>query len=133
RRCALAIVAAAAVALAALLAAVFWVSSWRDRLAQQQAEQLAAVRLRAAEQSIDEFLAARRTADAAAVLETFVAMPEHRHTRARTEALRGWGERMRVRGDIAAARSAHARAYTAAQDLAAERAVLGDLVHLFHE
>src|SRR5690606_34311752 len=86
-----------------------------------------------AEQSIDEFLAARRTADAAAVLETFVAMPEHRHTRARTEALRGWGERMRVRGDIAAARSAHARAYTAAQDLAAERAVLGDLVHLFHE
>ncbi|MBZ5712207.1 protein kinase domain-containing protein [Nannocystis pusilla] len=128
-----ALACAGAAALVALVVAVFWASSWRDREARARAEALAAGRLRAAEDSIDEFLRAGRQADAAAVLDAFVAVPEHRTTRALVDALRGWGERMRALGDIPAARAAHARAYAAALDPAAERSILGDFVRLFHE
>ncbi|WP_434418690.1 FG-GAP-like repeat-containing protein [Nannocystis pusilla] len=67
------------------------------------------------------------------MLDAFVAVPEHRTTRALADALRGWGDRMRARDDIPAARAAYARAYAAAQGPAAERAILGDFVRLFHE
>ncbi|MCY1070920.1 protein kinase [Nannocystis sp. RBIL2] len=133
RRRVLALAVAATAALAAAIVAVFWVSSWRDREARTQSEALAAGRLRAAEESIDEFLRAGRQADAAAVLDAFVAVPEHRTTRALADALRGWGDRMRARDDIPAARTAYARAYAAALDPAAERSILGDFVRLFHE
>ncbi|MDC0720798.1 serine/threonine-protein kinase [Nannocystis bainbridge] len=133
RRRVVAIATATTAALVAVLAAVLWVSSWRDREAQAQAEALAAGRLRAAEDSIDEFLRAGRQADAAAVLDAFVAVPEHRTTRALADALRSWGDRMRARDDIPAARAAYARAYAAALDTTAERTILGDFVRLFHE
>jgi tetratricopeptide (TPR) repeat protein len=133
RRRVVAVAAVAAAALAAAVVSVLWVSSWRDREARARAEALAAGRLRAAEDSIDEFLRAGRQADAAAVLDAFVAVPEHRTTRALADALRGWGDRMRARDDIPAARTAYARAYAAALDPAAERSILGDFVRLFHE
>ncbi len=116
-----------------VFAVMSWVVAIQARQGRERAEATATAHLAAASASIDALLAEGRTAQAAAVLEVFLAVPEHRGTRAVARALHEWGGRMKARGDRAAARVAFARAYSAAADAETELAVLGELATLFRD
>ena len=117
----------------AVIAATSWAVDAQTRRGRERAEASAAAHLTAASANIDSLLAEGRTAQAAAVLEAFLAVPEHRGTQAVARALHEWGGRMKARGDRGAARISFARAYSAAADAETEAAVLGELAALFRD
>ncbi len=84
----------------------------QDRRAREQVEAAAQERLKVAAAGIDRLLARGRRAEAEEALRAFVGEPEHRASRAATDAWLLWAERMEAAGDSAANLGAVVEAYT---------------------
>jgi len=73
-----------------------------------------------------------RKVEADAIVDAFVADPEHAGTRAQVRALRWRAEQRRASGDLDGAQDAYSAAYAAAHDAGEAGEVLLDLATLFH-
>ena len=91
-------------------------SALQHTRAREQAEQAAAERLKVVAASVDRLLARGRRAEAEEALRDFVGEPEHRSSRAASDAWLLWADRMEAAGERDAALTAVVEAYTGLAD-----------------